>query len=370
MIHTPENGVSDVSNYEVLHGDSLEILRGMSDCSVDAVVTDPPYGLSQHKPAVIADTLARWVNGDTEYVPPASGGFAGRAWDSFVPPPAVWAECLRVLKPGGHLVAFAGARTQDLMGLSVRLGGFEIREGLQWLYGTGNPTGSLDMGKQFDREAGHLGTERGRRVYAADVAGVRTSYEFGYVRPAPVTDEAQQWDGWRTRLKPAVEPAILARRPVAGKLTNNLRTHGTGALNVGACMIDPAVDKMPSPRYPANVLLDEDVTELLGDKAKFFHTFRYQAKAPTKERPQSTTADGRVVKHPTVKPLGLMEWLVTLVTPPGGVVLDPFAGSGTTGEAAYRSGFDSILIEGSADYLPLIHERYRRSATSDTDTEV
>ena len=522
MIYTPENGASDVSNYEVLHGDSLEILRGMPDCSVDSVVCDPPYGLSQHKPAVIADTLARWVSGDTEYTPPAKGGFMGKTWDSFVPPPAVWAECLRVLKPGGHLVAFAGTRTQDLMGMSVRLAGFEIRDSLAWVYGSGFPK-SMDVSKAIDKARddrpeirvvcrairaamdarglrsrdlvehfdnchprlidhwaardtdsqpslpkweqwlelktwldlpddmdaevwrlnGRKGTP-GENWDKREATGThkewtdRTNYAVtsrdGLRRDIPATPEAEQWAGWGTALKPAIEPVIVGRKPIKGTVAANVLEWGTGALNIDASRVAHEPEGKPSTgphgkrggimgetvarhretaaastagRFPANVLLDSEAAAAMdeqsgwskspdtvtrggkrtggsglaalgrqdnvaapgdsGGASRFFPVFKYQAKAPAKERPQYTAEDGRVVKHPTVKPLGLMRWLVRLVTPPGGVVLDPFAGSGTTGEAAHLEGFDSILIEGAAEHLPLIHERYRRSATPDTE---
>src|SRR5699024_948516 len=131
---------------KIIHGDCLEELKKLDDNSVDAVITDPPYGLSNTKPAQVADVLAAWVTGDTVSVPAKRGGFMGKDWDSFVPPPAVWEECMRVLKPGGHMAVFAGARTQDLMGLSIRLAGFEIRDTLGWVYGSGFPK-SHSIGK-------------------------------------------------------------------------------------------------------------------------------------------------------------------------------------------------------------------------------
>ena len=127
---------------EVLHGDCLDRLRDMPDNSVDAIVTDPPYGLSNTTPDKVADTIVRWASGEREHVPEGRG-FMGRPWDAFVPPPAVWDECLRVLKPGGHMAVFAGSRTQDLMGLSIRLAGFEIRDTLAWIYGSGFSKGGL-----------------------------------------------------------------------------------------------------------------------------------------------------------------------------------------------------------------------------------
>ena len=133
-------------------GDCLAWLRSMPDSSVDSIVTDPPYGLSNIKPERIAEAITAWATGDRERVPDGKG-FMGKAWDSFVPPPAVWDECLRVLKPGGHLVAFAGSRTHDLMGMSIRMAGFEIRDGLAWLYGSGFPK-SMDVSKAIDKAAG------------------------------------------------------------------------------------------------------------------------------------------------------------------------------------------------------------------------
>ena len=134
----------------IIHGDCLEELKKLEDNSVDAVVCDPPYGLSNTKPHQVADVLKAWVTGDTVSVPAKRGGFMGADWDSFVPPPAVWEECMRVLKPGGHMAVFAGARTQDLMGLSIRLAGFEIRDTLGWIYGSGFPK-SMDISKAIDK---------------------------------------------------------------------------------------------------------------------------------------------------------------------------------------------------------------------------
>lgn len=384
---------------DVRHGDCLTILRDMPDNSVDSVVTDPPYGLSNTKPAQVADVLAAWVTGGTEAVPAKNGGFMGKDWDSFVPPPAVWAECLRVLKPGGHMAVFAGSRTQDLMGLSIRLAGFEIRDTLGWIYGSGFPK-SLDVSKAIDKAAG---AER-------EVVGP--------VDTAPATPEAKQWDGWGTALKPAIEPIILARKPLDGTVAANVLAHGVGGLNIDACRVptDEAMSyssskatgatsfgtgtctQSPAGRFPANVLLDEHAAAEMdaqsgwqkdgvavkrngvtsngvtgwgkapvgtpdqtygggGGASRFFPVFKYQAKAPKRERPVIEHEDGTRVQHPTVKPLALMEWLVTLITPPGGTVLDPFAGTGTTLQAARDKGFAAIGVEQDADYIRLIEAR-------------
>lgn len=387
---------------DVRHGDCLTILRDMPDNSVDSVVTDPPYGLSNTKPAQVADVLAAWVTGGTEAVPAKNGGFMGKDWDSFVPPPAVWAECLRVLKPGGHMAVFAGSRTQDLMGLSIRLAGFEIRDTLGWIYGSGFPK-SLDVSKAIDKAAG---AER-------EVVGP--------VDTAPATPEAKQWDGWGTALKPAIEPIILARKPLDGTVAANVLEWGVGGLNIDACRVETDEDRSrppraqnqiygggkgtnltpsesdPAGRFPANVLLDPEAAAAMdqqsgvlksgvgtigagkgsadnassiastgkiassygdsGGASRFFPVFKYQAKAPKRERPVIEHEDGTRVQHPTVKPLALMEWLVTLITPPGGTVLDPFAGTGTTLQAARDKGFAAIGVEQDADYIRLIEAR-------------
>ena len=400
-------------------GDCLEVLRAMPDNSVDSIVTDPPYGLSNVKPERITEAITAWATGDRERVPDGRG-FMGKAWDSFVPPPAVWDECLRVLKPGGHLVAFAGSRTHDLMGLSIRMAGFEIRDGLAWLYGTGFPK-SMDVSKAIDKAAG---AERGTKD--VPFAGSAYSANAGNWRPwmdeasktgvrkvaddTPATTEAKQWQGWGTALKPAFEPVTLARKPLEGTVAANVLKWGTGALNIDGCRIGtsggdlckcvtdgtsysptkhPARREGEFGRWPANVVLDEHQAAALDEQSGVSKSrvgaprgashgdgwgmtqtgaeyndmggasrFFYCSKASSKERPE---VDG--VKHPTVKPLALMRWLVRLVTPPGGTVLDPFAGSGTTIEAAILEGFDAVGAEMEPSYLPLIERRLERATT-------
>ena len=373
---------------KLYHGDCLEELKKIPDNSVDSIVTDPPYGLSNTKPAQVADVLRSWISGDTNVVPAKRGGFMGKDWDSFVPPPAVWEECYRVLKPGGHMAVFAGTRTQDLMGLSIRLAGFEIREQLNWIYGTGFPK-SMDVSKAIDKAAG---AEREvlseRPAYGIGGKGILNGHSEGATAKvtAPATDEAKKWEGWGTALKPATEPIVLARKPLEGTVANNVLTYGTGGLNIDACRVGDDVrpkgastgevlsenSSMSGPntgrmvvgtvtgRFPANVLLDEHAAEAMDEQkgtSSFFPVFKYQAKAPKKERPVIEKEDGTKVQHPTVKPVALMEWLVTLVTPANGVVLDPFAGSGTTLQAALNEGFDPIGVEQDADYIRLINKR-------------
>ena len=415
------------------NGDCIETMKAMPPESVDAIVTDPPYGLSNTTPAQVADTITKWAGGDRDHVP-TGRGFMGKSWDAFVPPPAVWDECLRALKPGGHMLVFAGSRTQDLMGLSIRLAGFEMRDSLAWLYGSGFPK-SHDVGKAIDKTAGAKREVIGVRAFAdgttaratAGSAGIPGSGASGQAQiTAPATPEAAQWDGWGTALKPAFEPIVLARKPLAEKtVARNVLAHGTGAINVDACRIAGDMSggtwgakqttsigfhggtegsgyraqQNPSGRWPANVLLDQHaaawVDEQSGtsksnvrvseDKDEAGATFAlgrsgvtprghtdsggasrffYTAKAPKRERPN---VDG--IQHPTVKPLAIMEWLISLVTPPGGVLLDPFAGSGTTLEAARKLGHKSIGIEAEETYLPLIDQRLQRSNTNPIELE-
>ena len=233
--------------HTIIHGDCLEELKKLDENSVDAVITDPPYGLSNTKPTQVADVLAAWVTGETEAVPAKRGGFMGKDWDSFVPPPAVWAECMRVLKPGGHMAVFAGARTQDLMGLSIRLAGFEIRDTLGWIYGSGFPK-SMDVSKAIDKAAGVEREVVGRRVRLGDNTDYPTrgdsmfaGSETGNIT-APASDAAKQWSGWGTALKPAIEPIILARKPLVGTVANNVLAHGVGGLNIDACRV-PTTDR-------------------------------------------------------------------------------------------------------------------------------
>ena len=763
----------------VIHGDCLEELKKLEDNSIDAVVCDPPYGLSNTKPQQVADVLKAWVTGDTVSVPAKRGGFMGKDWDSFVPPPAVWEECMRVLKPGGHMAVFAGARTQDLMGLSIRLAGFEIRDTLGWVYGclsedtevlingkwekyheakpgdlalcydrehdtyewqpiedthkyeygdtayrihsnntdqivsrnhrvlverggtyefeyaenlarehqirvpilesvqtllddlpmresqpggkepilqrelrnvrpstgcseTDGETrsngdcvcglrneslqterlakagGNSDVFQRVQREVARGGMEeartqrpsgmvggnrsavrgeyargeqpslegrgdvetpegelqgcsvcevpagvpehvaegwvcdgtsssggarnrealgenrgcascepraggqsvgepvsvrvesgsqavRGARYTVADLAGIEPVHYEGVVwcltvptgafvvrrngkvfvtgnsgfpksmdiskaidkaagaerevlseRPAygiggngilnghsdgatakvtaPATNAAKQWDGWGTSLKPAIEPILLCRKPLVGTVASNVLAHGVGGLNIDACRVahnepedhtkrvapkfsgavygyggknNSLRSPAPAGRFPANVLLDEHAAKEMdkqsvgtraekpsksgtagatvqeatwkcwhkpgeeiagyndsGGASRFFPVFKYQAKAPKKERPVIEREDGTKIQHNTVKPLALMEWLVSLIVPPGGVVLDPFAGSGTTLQAAINKGFQPIGIEQDADYIKLIEKRLEATCTT------
>lgn len=440
------------------HGDCLDVLRELPDAAVDAVVTDPPYGLEfmgkewdapwkddrTDKRGVVDP--AKWGgsddNGPGSGNPysrsrirtaaahyggdPAAVGASFQAWCE------QWAtECLRVLKPGGHLLAFGGTRTWHRLACAVEDAGFEVRDSIAWLYGSGFPK-SLDVSKAIDKAAG---AERARTVRPA-FGGTFSDDEgttYGTVIDRdPITDEARTWQGWGTALKPGFEPVVVARKPLIGTVAANVLAHGTGALNIDGTRIRFASDtdeaeskgknrhadfgtapggnevygdfsmvprgNYDAPgRWPANVVMDESQAAELDRQSgvsqpkpqrvgiKGGHTgplafgsggdvagtwpadpgggasrFFYVAKAPTAERPR----DGDTA-HPTVKPLDLMRWLVRLVTPPGGVVLEPFAGSGTTAEACVIEGFRCIAIEREADYLPLIVQRLTKPIQPD-----
>jgi site-specific DNA-methyltransferase (adenine-specific) len=381
-------------------GNSLEVLKEFPDNSVDSIVTDPPYGLSSFDEKKIRTTLTTWLTNDPAYIPEGKG-FMGKDWDGFVPPPAIWSEVFRVLKPGGHLICFAGTRTVDLMTISLRLAGFEIRDTIMWLYGSGFPK-SHDVSKALDKQAGAERELIRTPITPKSTAGKGLSNELderprltkarevGYHEHAgntPATDLAKQWHGWGTAIKPAHEPAVLARKPLTGTVADNVLTWGTGALNIDGCRVATdddlnggsygnttrEVDQyfngkkpggagqfvQPSGRWPANVILDESAGEALDEQSDATPSrFFYTAKASKAEREAGLDAsDARANHHPTVKPIALMRYLVRLVTPPNGVVLDPFMGSGSTGCAAVLEGMQFIGIELSEEYKEIAEKR-------------
>lgn len=357
-------------------GDCLEVLPGLPGESVDAVVTDPPYGL----------------------------GFMGRDWDHGVPGVHFWQEIMRVAKPGAHLLAFGGTRTHHRLVCAIEDAGWEIRDTIMWVYGSGFPK-SLDVSKAIDKEAGaerqDLGpspTHHGggtNHVYAQDV-WTRENFANKARLTAPATEAAKQWDGWGTALKPAVEPIVLARKPLIGTVSANVQRYGTGALNIDASRIGTSggggnglgshFDRLGATeprvkhgadvtgslgRWPANLIHDgsPEVVECFPEsestgrpagtyKGMGYHgaglwpmpaieassgsasRFFYCCKASKADRYSEAGND-----HPTVKPLALIQYLVRLITPPGGLVLDPFLGSGTTAKAAHELGFRCIGID-------------------------
>jgi site-specific DNA-methyltransferase (adenine-specific) len=373
--------------YQLHLGDCLEVLATLPDNSVDSIVTDPPYGLS----------------------------FMGKKWDYDVPSVAIWEQCLRVLKPGGHLLAFAGTRTQHRMAVRIEDAGFEIRDMIAWVYGSGFPK-SLDVSKAIDKAAGAerevvgsrklTGTARikGQAAYGATSGRSEEAYQDGseindtLAITAPATEAARQWSGWGTALKPALEPITMARKPLSGTVAETVLQHGTGAINVDGCRIEAEkatgwggggsklyegglsrdggeARLTTSGRWPANIIHDgsNEAALALKSGARFFYT----AKAGKDDRNDGCDAfdqrpaggmqgrnDGSLGTitlsknhHPTVKPTTLMAYLCRLVTPPGGTVLDPFMGSGSTGKAATVNGFRFIGIERDSEYHKIAQAR-------------
>jgi site-specific DNA-methyltransferase (adenine-specific) len=321
--------------------------------SVDAVVCDPPYEL----------------------------GFMGRKWDAsgIAYDIEVWRQALRVLKPGGHLLAFSGSRTYHRMACAIEDAGFDVRDQIMWLYGSGFPK-SLDVSKAIDKAAG---AERevisSRPAYGIGGNGCYGGHADGAIASvtSPATDDARRWSGWGTALKPAHEPICMARKPLAGTVAANVLRYGTGAINVDGCRVGEDVvgwggggshlyegglsrnggtARPVQGRWPANVLHDgsDEATEGLRDAARYFYT----AKASGEDRDEMI---GDVPKnvHPTVKPTDLMRYLVRMVTPPGGLVLDPFTGSGSTGRAAMLEGMRFIGCELSPEYAKIARARIR-----------
>lgn len=393
-------------------GDCLDVLKTFDDNSFDSIVTDPPYGLS----------------------------FMGKKWDYDVPSVEIWVECFRVLKPGGHLLAFAGTRTQHRMAVRIEEAGFEIRDMIAWVYGSGFPK-SHDVSKAIDKAAG-AGREKIRRPSAAtaysSAAGnlrpwMERAQELGYTEvdgDKPVTEAGRQWQGWGTALKPALEPITVARKPLVGTVADNVLKWGTGGVNVDASRVegvkgvpanlssagglgwntggDMERKQQQNGRWPANLIHDgsEEVLGLFpetskssghlrknngslfstksitfgvsdngGSAARFFYcakaskrdrndgldnmplqdVHRYNAGIGEGKEPDTPSKDQN--HHPTVKPTDLMRYLVTLVTPPDGHVLDPFMGSGSTGKGCVQAGFSFTGIEMDNGYLEIAKRR-------------
>jgi DNA modification methylase len=433
-----------VENARVFHGDCREVLRSLPDNSVDSVVTDPPYEL----------------------------GFMGKKWDSsgIAYDVTVWSECLRVLKPGGHILAFGGSRTWHRLAVAVEDAGFELRDSIAWIYGSGFPK-SLDVSKAIDKKAGAEREVIGKQPYSSAKmpAGASHVGTHGAERivtdiTAPATSEAKQWQGWGTALKPAFEPVVVGRKPLVGTVAENVLAWGVGGLNIDGSRIGMNGEKvaefgtptkarggimnnMGEPmdneklaasyektnllgRWPANVILDEVTAGLLDEQSGVTKSaggrigkkdastvdfglsgkyekgdpgfgdtggasrFFYVAKASKRDRNEGLeeleairhadrVADDRVGGdnprnrsnqakqnfHPTVKPTQLMRYLIKLVTPPGGTVLDPFTGSGSTGKAALLDGFAFVGAELTAEYLPIIEGRLRWAVDNREVTE-
>ena len=406
--------------FELFTGDCRTAMLFMEDSSIDSVVCDPPYGIS----------------------------FMAKHWDYDVPTAELWADCLRVLKPGAHLLAFFSTRTYHRGVTAIEDAGFEIRDTTAWVYGSGFPK-SMDVSKAIDKASGAertevVGVKPGHEEFANRTTTGHLTHKNGnegWQRPwqqqddaakfhlqfAPATDAARQWQGWGTALKPAMELIVIARKPLIGTVAANVLAHGTGGLNIDGCRV-PLADgadaetfannhavterlpqsydgqplglhdggwkqrvgpaEVPEGRWPANLIhdgSDEVLTALPvggGSAARFF----YCAKASRKDRnagcesmqkkplnwssgtqnPGSFQSEGTDKSahnnHPTVKPTDLMAYLCRLVTPPGGLVFDPFMGSGSTGKAAIREGFRFIGCDLSPEYVAIAEARISHEA--------
>lgn len=406
-------------------GDCLDVLATLPDNSVDSVVCDPPYHLTSIVKWFGGDNAAACKVGKTGAYARASAGFMGKQWDGgdIAFRAETWAAVFRVLKPGGHLVAFSGTRTYHRMTCAIEDAGFDVRDMICWHYGSGFPK-SHNVSKGIDKAAG---AEREKIATGAAVKrmipGSEQNDNGSWIKDngriyqpgieLPSTEAAKQWDGYGTALKPATEPICLARKPLIGTIVENVLTHGTGALNIDGCRIeasgrperDARAHTVPSMfgamggskaigqtnlgRWPANLIHDGSDEVLAG-----FPDAPGQGGAVTGNEPTANGFSGAVAfggmkaraggyaprldsgsaarffytskadsddrlgsKHLTVKLIDLMQWLVRLVTPKGGTVLDPFAGTGTTGEAAWREGMSAILIEREPEYQADIARR-------------
>jgi site-specific DNA-methyltransferase (adenine-specific) len=409
---------------QLINNDCIAAMKAMPDNSVDSIVTDPPYEL----------------------------GFMGKSWDAsgIAFNVDVWRQALRVLKPGGHLIAFSGSRTYHRMAVAIEDAGFEIRDQIMWVYGSGFPK-SHNISKGIDKSAGAerevVGERKQRANSDKSLVPMNASVDEVEYITAPSTAEAKQWDGWGTALKPAHEPMVLARKPLEGTVANNVLTFGVGGLNIDGTRVgseiitqsqvtstsgNPAdgaggqrvnvpqkangVVTQTTGRFPANFIHDgsDEVVALFpnvkgqvgmtkdvgghrfivgdldsvqkftksttdsGSAARFF----YCAKASKRDRnegldgfeakrdhdgradggvggdnPRNRTNNAKLNHHPTVKPTSLMQYLIRLVTPPNGIVLDPFMGSGSTGKACAYEGFDFIGIDQSAEYVAIAQAR-------------
>ena len=409
----------------IINGDCIEEMQKLIDqgVQVDAVVTDPPYHLQSIVDRFGKEGSAPAKQGTDGAFARASSGFMGQEWDGgdIAFRAKTWRLAWELLKPGGHLLAFSASRNYHRMAVAIEDAGFEIRDQMMWLYGSGFPK-SMNISKAIDKAAGAEREVIGENPYNK-LRGTGTAAWDGNLNrmqrssniTAPATDQAQQWEGWGTALKPAHEPIAVGRKPISeGTVAKNVLKHGTGGINIDASRIPASHEDIEAQRktsgvvggkkqstvygknfaekkqlagndlgrFPANIMHDgsEELVNLFpntksgrsngnapigesgvnvpfrrgvvvernddGSAARFF----YCPKVSKKERGENN-------KHPTVKPQELMKYLVRLVTPKGGTVLDPFMGSGSTGMAAKDLGFDFIGIEKSEEYFKICQER-------------
>jgi DNA modification methylase len=362
--------------YQILQGDNRDTLKTLADNSIDAIVTDPPYGID----------------------------FLGKSWDANTGALETYQECLRVLKPGGHIVAFSAARTYHHLAVTLEQAGFEIRDQIMWIYSSGFPK-SQDIGRSIQRSLGVKETaviKGGARPSDKQTGGRakgKIEAKQEYSTPVLTDPNAKQWEGWGTALKPAHEPIALARKPLKQSIAKNCQQWGTGAININATRVGDEIfdtsqnrrttqdsqiydggwagkegGEIVQGRYPSNV-----IGEIQEEYQKYF----YCPKVSRKERhtgfdttqiatnPNGMWDDGvqfqnqqafsgnteKGNNHPTVKPVALMEYLIKLITPPGGTVLDPFNGSGSTGMAAVGLGFNYIGCELDPAYVDIAEKR-------------
>ncbi len=482
--------MSSDKNYIVISGNNIDTLKNYPDNYFDSVVTDPPYGLGKEPNA--EEMLRAWI--DTGYLEVSGSGFMGKEWDAFVPQPLFWKEIFRVLKYGGHIVSFFGTRTYDWGCMAIRLAGFEIRDCIQWVYGSGFPK-SHNVGKSVDKIQGNereiIGTSKANGIKAITKSRVEQGYRKNLTiansRDERTLDKGNsEWEGWGSALKPANEPIVLARKPLEKGLSiaENVLKWGTGAINIDASRIGNElikgqkagqgfnnvkgfgvntkigdesakeyISEDSNGRFPANFImthhpdckcigikkvgsgkeggynyegnvynvegfvpnnsptansnygqeiiedwnchddcpikiLDEQSGIDSGGASRFFYIAKankwernyglqeFEQKqtivgggltAPLREdgslETSSTGGKFGSIKalrsniHPTVKPIKLMQYLVRLITPPNGIVLDPFAGSGTTGIACKIDGFNFVGLELSEDYTKIANAR-------------
>ena len=364
---------------KLILGDCLEKLKDLDDNSVDSIVTDPPYGFS----------------------------FMGKKWDYDVPSIDIWKECFRVLKFGGHLLAFGGSRTYHRLAVNVEDSGFEIRDQIMWIYGSGFPK-SHNVGKAVDKIQGNKRVSLGTKVKkASDMKSGNYNKGGNYADvKLEITKGNSEWEGWGTALKPAHEPIVMARKPLSEKsVADNVLKWGTGGINIDESRIGTEkiinkgmsslgvmhddnwkpkkVENEVQGRFPANIMFDEEASKILDeqiDASRFFYCAKtskkdrdegmkefeeknwvqFSTKNNTSGEPSNWSKDRQTSYkniHPTVKPTKLMCYLVNLVTPKGGVVLDPFMGSGSTGKACIQKGFDFIGIEREEEFIEIAKAR-------------
>jgi DNA modification methylase len=384
-----------IGNATLYCGDSNEVLEQLTD--IDSCVTDPPYGLS----------------------------FMGKSWDYDVPQKELWEKVFASLKNGSHLLSFFGSRTYHRGAIPIEDAGFEIRDQLMWLYGSGFPK-SHNIGKAVDKLQGNEREVVGKNPNSRSAElHKKTVYESGLKDNAVITKGNSEWEGWGTALKPAHEPIVMARKPFKGSVANNVLEHGTGGINIDECRVGDEertykgmsankpqgagtfrddnwqpkdIEVTATGRFPANVMHDgSDVVQEIfpktgkssggrsyqntnqmysggwademgnktdpgfgdeGTAARYF----YCPKASKKDRDEGNN-------HPTVKPTELMRYLCRLVTPKGGIVLDPFMGSGSTGKAAILEGFHFVGIELDPDYFEIACARIEK-AVKDKNKEL